>query len=204
MDLKAVRTMLVRDAMTTETTTVVVDTSVKHAAELLSVNKISSMPVVDATGQLVGVVSEADLLRDAFSPDPRSHLRLVEEDPPDRLRLVSEVMTTHVISIPARGDLAEAAELMISTGIKSLPVIDDSGDLVGVLSRSDLIRVRARADEVIEREVDSALVSLGHYDWLVEVNDGAVQIEGPETDLDRTTARVSASTIPGVVSVTVR
>jgi CBS domain-containing protein len=196
--------MLVRDVMTHKTMTVTADTSVKHAAELLAAHQISSMPVLDASGQLIGVVSEADLLRDAFAPDPRSHLRLAEVDPSDAMRFVSDVMTPHVISIQARGDLAEAAELMISTGIKSLPVIDDSGGFVGVISRSDLVRVRARADEVIAREVDSALVSLGHSDWLVEVTDGAVEIDGPETELDHETARIGASTIAGVVSVKVR
>lgn len=196
--------MLVQDAMTHRTTTVTVDTPLKRATELLAEHHISTLPVLDARGRLAGVVSEADLIRDAFPPDPRSHLRVIEEDVRDPLRVVSEVMTPHVYTVYANTDLSDAVELMTSTGIKCLPVVDDHGALVGVLSRSDLIRVRAKADEVIEQEVDSAMVSLGHTDWLVEVHEGVVEIEGPESDLDRTLARVGASTVPGVVGVKVR
>lgn len=190
--------------MTHRTTTVTVDTPLKRATELLAEHHISTLPVLDARGRLAGVVSEADLIRDAFPPDPRSHLRVIEEDVRDPLRVVSEVMTPHVYTVYANTDLSDAVELMTSTGIKCLPVVDDHGALVGVLSRSDLIRVRAKADEVIEQEVDSAMVSLGHTDWLVEVHEGVVEIEGPESELDRTLARVGASTVPGVVGVKVR
>jgi CBS-domain-containing membrane protein len=196
--------MLVQDAMTHETTTVTVDTPVKRATELLAQHHISTLPVLDAKGLLVGVVSEADLIKDAFPPDPRSHLRLGQSNDAITSKYVSEVMTAHVLSVYANTDLADAVELMTSTGIKCLPVIDDHGALVGVISRSDMIRVRAKADEIIERDVDSALISLGHSDWLVEVSDGIVEIEGPETDLDRTLARIGASTVAGVVTVKVR
>lgn len=193
-----------QDAMTHNVTTVRVDTTIKHATELLADNHISTLPVLDASGRLAGVVSEADLIRDAFPPDPRAHLRVTETVGRAPSHVVSEVMTPHVYTAYASTDLADAVELMTSTGIKCLPVVDDHGVLVGVISRSDLIRVRAKADEVIEREVDNAMVSLGHTDWLVEVHEGMVDIEGPATELDRTLARVGASTIPGVVGVTVR
>jgi CBS-domain-containing membrane protein len=196
--------MLVQDVMTHETMTVQLETTVKHATELLAKHQISTLPVLDAQGRLAGIVSEADLIRDAFPRDPRSQLTPIEDDDEPPMKLVSDVMTARVIAAYEGTDVAEAVELMTSTGIKCLPVVDDVGNLIGVLSRSDLVRVRARADEVIEAEVDAALVSLGHSDWLVSVNDGVVDIEGPETDRERSVARAGANTVPGVVSVKVR
>ncbi len=93
---------------------------------------------------------------------------------------------------------------MTSSGVKCLPVIDDDRRLVGVVSRSDLVKVRARADDVIAREVDARLESMGLGSWLVAVKDGDVEIDGPSTTSDRSMAQVIVSTVPGVVTVTVR
>jgi hypothetical protein len=148
-------------------------------------------------------VSEADLIREAFVPDPRAHV-IPHDEQRTSQTCVDEVMTPHALTVHPSTDIADVADLMTTSGVKSLPVVDDDGRLVGVVSRSDLVRVRARADDVIEREVDARLVDMGHGDWLVEVNDGAVEIDGPANDVDRSMARVIASTIPGVVKVTVR
>ncbi|MET0840101.1 MAG: CBS domain-containing protein [Marmoricola sp.] len=195
--------MLVQDVMTREPTTVTADTTVKHTAEILAKHRISSLPVLDDEGRLCGVVSEADLIREAFVPDPRAHL-IPHDEERTAQALVDDVMTPHAITVHPSTDIADVADLMTSTGVKSLPVVDDDHRLVGVVSRSDLVRVRARADELIEREVDARLVDMGHDDWLVEVTDGDVEIDGPTTDIDRSMAKVIASTIPGVVQVTVR
>lgn len=195
--------MLVQDVMTHSTTTVELETTIKHATELLAAHQISSLPVLDADGRLAGIVSEADLIRDAFPRDPRSQLTLIEGEDEPPMRFVSDVMTAHVIAAHEGTDVAEAVDLMTSSGIKCLPVVDDRGNLVGILSRSDLVRVRARADDVIEREVDAALVSLEHSNWLVTVTEGVVVIEGPETDRERSVAKAAAHTVLGVVSVKV-
>ena len=113
-------------------------------------------------------------------------------------------MTPHAITVHPSTDVSDVADLMTSSGVKSVPVVDDDQRLVGVVSRSDLVRVRARADEVIEGEVDARLLAMGHGDWLVDVTDGDVEIDGPASDIDRSIAKVVASTIPGVVKVTVR
>jgi CBS domain-containing protein len=196
--------MFVQDVMTREPTTVTGATTLKHAAELLARLAISTMPVLDADGRVCGVVSEADLIRDAFAVDPRSQILHDQHTPRSEARYVAEVMTPHALTVHESTDVAQAAELMTSTGIKSVPVVDDDQRLVGVLSRSDLVRVRARADQDIEREVDSVLVSLGHGDWLVEVSEGAVEIDGPLSSQDRSLAEVVAGTVPGVVTVRVR
>ena len=113
-------------------------------------------------------------------------------------------MTMHVITVRPTTDISEVADLMTSTGVKSIPVIDDDRQLVGVVSRSDLVRVKARADESILREITARLVAMGHEDWLVEVRDGAVEIDGPTGDADRSMAKIITGGVPGVVQVRVR
>ncbi len=113
-------------------------------------------------------------------------------------------MTPHAITVHEYTDIAEAAELMITSGIKSVPVVDDDRHLVGVLSRSDLVRVRARARRRHRARGRRRLVSMGHQDWLVEVNDGHVEIDGPDSR-DRPVHRPrDRQQIPGVVAVRVR
>ena len=196
--------MLVQEVMTREPTTATGETTVKRAAEILAELHISSLPVLDDHGHICGVVSEADLIREAFAPDARGHMFAADHGEQTAPKTVEDVMTPHAITVHEGNDIADVAELMTSTGVKCLPVIDDDRRLVGVISRSDLVKVRARADEVIEREVDARFVSMGYRDWLVEVTEGDVEIEGPTTANDRSMAHVIASTIPGVVKVRVR
>jgi CBS domain-containing protein len=196
--------MLVQEVMTREPTTATGETTIKRAAEILAELHISSLPVLDDHGRLCGVVSEADLIREAFVPDPRSHMFAVDHGEQPAPKTVEDVMTPHAITVHEGTDIADAAELMTTTGVKCLPVIDDDQGLVGVISRSDLVKVRARADDVIEREVGARFVSMGYRDWLVEVSEGDVEIEGPTTVNDRSMAQVIASTIPGVLKVRVR
>jgi CBS domain-containing protein len=187
--------------MTREPTTVTGATTVKETAEILAEHQISSVPVLDERGRLCGVVSEADLIRDAFTPE-----RAYQGAHPvaSASASVEDVMTMHVITVRPTTDISEVADLMTSTGVKSIPVIDDDRQLVGVVSRSDLVRVKARADESILREITARLVAMGHEDWLVEVRDGAVEIDGPTGDADRSMAKIITGGVPGVVQVRVR
>ena len=192
--------------MTRDPVTVLSRSTIKEASVLLVQLGITALPVLDEEGALCGVLSEADVLRDAFSPDGRTHLiptHLGHPDDPARLGEVSQLMTREVTSVHEGTDVAAVTELMGTTGFKSLPVVDDSGHLVGVVSRSDLVKVRARADGVIAQEVDALLVSLGHTDWTSQVSDGRVLVEGPENPLDRSIAEVAAASVAGVISVRV-
>lgn len=201
---EAVRVVFVQDVMTREPATVTGETSIKRAAQILEALKISSLPVLDEHGRLCGVVSEADLIREAFVPDARGHMLPGDYTEHATAKIVGEVMTPHAITAHESADIAEVADVMISSGVKCLPVVDDHGHLVGVVSRSDLVKVRARADDVIEKEIDQRLVSMGFGDWLVEVTDGAVEIDGPVTTTDRSIAEIIVSTVPGVAKVRVR
>jgi CBS domain-containing protein len=123
--------MLVREVMTSPAVTVGPGTSVRDAIGLLDRFQITSLPVVDDDGRPVGVVSEADLLREA--------LGLSGHD------TVGEVMTCEVLSVSADGDTMDAFAVMDGTAVKSLPVLLH-GRVVGVLSRRDLVSALARGD----------------------------------------------------------
>lgn len=196
--------MLVSEVMTHEPVTVTKDTRVKAALTLLAQNKITSMPVLTRSGRLCGVVSEADLIRDLVDHDPRTHEIPGGDgwdDWHDRPGLVGDVMSPLAITVHPETELSVAVELVTSTSVKSVPVVDMSGSVVGMLSRSDVVRVLARSDEDLEKAVDSMLTSVGLSDWFVEVTEGSVALSGPEGSSERTLAHLIASTVPGVVDV---
>lgn len=196
--------MLVQDVMTKEPLTVTPDTRVKQAVTLLAERRISALPVVDSLGHVFGIVSEADLIRGAFAHDARAHEMLRDDTGRRPALLVSEVMTSPAVTVRERTDLAEVVELMTSRSLKSLPVVDAQGRAVGMLSRSDVLRVRARPDDAVAQDVRELMSDLEHPDWLVEVHDGVVTIEGPDNQLDRSIATVAANTVAGVVEVSVQ
>ena len=193
--------MIARELMTTDLVTVLADTPVKVALTLLDENDITSLPVLGEDGRIVGVVSEADLIRELVGPDPRTHAIPHDEPRDDRPRYVGDVMTSHAVTVHPETDLAVAVDIATSTGVKSLPVVDDDGRVVGVLSRRDVVRMLARSDDLLEQDIDALLVSAGERDWLVEVHDGVAEISGPSGLHDRVIARVLASSVPGVVEV---
>lgn len=196
--------MFVQDVMTRDPVTVSPDAQLKRVVILLAMHRISCLPVVGTDGRLCGVVSEADLICDAFPRDARSQIWQHTDTVRRHAQLVSEVMTSDVVSAHETTDVAVLVELMTARRLKTLPVVDAEDRVVGVVSRSDLVRVRARADDVVRDDVDRFLCSLGHRDWSVDVKDGCVDVLGPETQLDRSIAAVAAQTVAGVVDVTVR
>lgn len=191
--------MLVRDVMTSPAITVRDTATVKEATILLDRHAIAALPVVDGGGRLVGVVSEADVIRDLVLPDQRVHENLVTVDDQPGVSRVADVMSAHVLTASSDTELAEAVELITSTAVKSLPVVD-AGRLVGMVSRRDVVRQLARADEVIEAQVDDLVRQVGR-DWLVDVADGVVAIDGPEDEADRRLARALAGSVAGVVGI---
>ena len=191
--------MLVRDVMSTQVVTVRPQARVKEAVQLLDDHRITAMPVVDDEGLLVGVVSEADLLRGALMPDRRTHEILVQIEGRKNTLTVSDVMTPRPMSVAADTDLAVAASVFVDTVIKSLPVLDD-GQVIGMVSRRDVIAVLARPDPLIETEVDE-LLRQAEVECDVVVVDGVVRLTGQTEPHARQIARVLAATVPGVVGV---
>jgi CBS domain-containing protein len=204
--------MRVHDVMTTEVATARPDAPLKELAAQLAERGISGMPVVDDEGVVVGVVSEADVLAKALpGPEDEGALaRLLRRDDADvrRLdaRLVRDVMTTPAITIEEYWPVAEAAERMLESKINRLPVVRD-GRLVGLVSRADLVRAFARADDEVladARELVALQQEMLRDDRPVEigVEHGEVLLTGEVRDPSE--AEVLAKmvrTVPGVVSV---
>lgn len=195
--------MRVRDVMTTPAITVRVGTPIKVALRLLDERAITALPVVAGNDRVVGVVSEADLIRDALMPDARHHLRPAPEDvrtlPPET---VGEVMSARPITVTADDDLLDAVELLTSTGIKSLPVVDEHMRVVGVVSRRDVVHVIARPDETLAAELGDLFQRIG-LDWLVDVHRGVATVTGPVTKQESAMAVAAAGSIPGIAGAVI-
>ena len=145
--------MLAREIMSTDVITVTPETSVQAARALLAEHRISCLPVL-ADGQVVGVVSESDLIRFAVPPDQRAHERTLVVNtiwPPST---VSQVMTAEPYLAHGGSDVADIARAFEVMTWKSVPVVDH-GALVGVVSRSDVLRALAVADRRTTPEVTS-------------------------------------------------
>jgi CBS domain-containing protein len=190
--------MLVREVMTSPAVTVTPYTTAQEALRQLDECHITALPVVDDDGVVVGVVSEADLL--ALIPDSQQSDPLLPVGTA-ATRRVRELMTRPAVTVGADSQIAEAVELMRSTVIKSLPVVLNRR-IVGVVSRSDLVRVLAHADDRIRYAITGLLRAEG-VNWLVDVSDGVVTIHGPVTDRQRRNAESIARSVTGVVDVRV-
>jgi CBS domain-containing protein len=177
------------------------EASLKEAATLLVRRHIRGLPVVDADGTLVGMITEADLLAAGSAPDPRRHARRDLPVPPEPPRTVGEAMSSPVIAARADADLADVARIMLSAHLTRVPILDDRGRLVGLVSRRDLVRLLTRPDPDIAADVRQLLT-----DWSAEVvptvavTDGEVTLSGPEAAVpDLLVALIRA--VPGVIGV---
>jgi CBS domain-containing protein len=100
--------------------------------ELIIENRISGLLVIDDAGQLVGILSEADRIK-----------LLVDSEEPDDDASVADFMTRNVISVKPDTELVEIADVLMRSGIRRVPVIDN-GDVIGLISRHDLMCAIAR------------------------------------------------------------
>ncbi|KAA9160223.1 CBS domain-containing protein [Amycolatopsis acidicola] len=194
------KTTRVRDVMTSEVHSVRRTTPFKAVAGLLAGYRISAMPVVDDERTVVGVVSEADLMREQVPP--RRWRRSRERD----ARTAGELMTSPAITATADTTVAEAARRMTRGNVKRLPVVDAYGKLVAVVSRADLIALFARPDEELREEIELEVVEralcVPRASISVSVTDGVATLSGK---LERKSlvpiAETLAARVPGVVGV---
>ncbi|HEV7195328.1 MAG TPA: CBS domain-containing protein [Pedococcus sp.] len=194
--------MLVRELMTSPATSLRAGSRLESAVQVLAAQRISAVPIVDAYGHVVGIVSEADVLREGLPEDPRTHLRPTQESTTPWHRLVDDVMTVDPVTVGAHTDAARAAELMADMGWKSLPVVRDA-QLVGVISRSDLMRALATPDAQVQQSIVHEFAQIGREDWTVEVVDGMVTLRDVAPGRETRLARAIAETLPGVRRVLV-
>jgi CBS domain-containing protein len=193
--------MLVGDVMSSPVVTVAPGTPLKEVADLLVQREISAVPVVE-DDELVGIVSEADLVPLELGPDPRAHLAPVGE-PRTRLpRVVAEVMTREVVALPERADAAAAGRLMLERRIKSIPVVRE-GRVVGIVARRDLLKALARGDEDIAADLRALLEEeLGPPSpYRVTVREGVVELTGPPDPDARRLATLLVRGVPGVIDL---
>jgi len=188
--------------MTAPAITVTPETHCKDAAALLVRHRISALPVVDAEGRLVGLVSEADLLTLETTPDPRSQATPLAVRAEPLPRRVDEVMTSEVYTVDEHTDLGVVATRMLDAGVKRFPVMRGH-QVVGVVSRHDLVRVIARTDGDVEASVKQTLAEEGMRlsSLRIGVTDGIVELAGAG---DRQTLRLAellARSVPGVLDV---
>jgi CBS domain-containing protein len=193
-----------------------------EAVRLMSDHRISGLPVVEEADGVVGMLTEGDLLRrveigsngEAAGWFARFFMpgRLAQDYVHTHARHVSELMTLGVISVTEDVALPEVVRLMQRKRIKRLPVLRDM-KLVGIVSRSDLVRalgavlagIAGSADDATIRQ--SIVASMGRQPWVecpidITVQDGQVLLEGYVFDLrQRRAMSVLAETAPGVKSV---
>jgi len=196
--------MLVADIMTASAVTTSPGTRAKDALRELSDREITALPVVDRDNQLVGIVSEADLLREGVVRDPRSTVRRDEHVsalPVETARTVGEVMARHVVTASPNQDVSTVVNAMLEQGIHSVPVVLGTR-VVGVLSRSDVVRALARADERIAADVEALFLDAGLSGWSCIVDEGEVRLVAGSHD-DTRLATALARTVAGVRSIAV-
>jgi CBS domain-containing protein len=205
----------VEQVMTRDVITVTTDTPVGEVARILVEHSISGLPVVDADGRVVGVVSEGDVLVREAGHAPPSRRPLARFFGPGREARVAqekveaetagELMTSPAMTLEPFRTLRAAAEIMTAHKVNRLPVVDEDGKLLGIVSRADLVRAFVLTDEELVESIRMDL--LGRTLWLdpdkftITVDHGAAKISGEVQK--RSTAELIdrfLAILPGVVS----
>jgi CBS domain-containing protein len=210
--------------MTTPVVSVQESTTLKQAVDLMLQRGFSGLPVTDAKGRLVGMVTEGDLLRRAELGTQPKHGRwlqfflsagqLADEYTRAHGRLVGEIMTPGLYTLGPDDSLEALVTLMNKHGIKRVPIVQN-GSLMGIVSRADVLRALdarlpnpsnvTRDDARISSEIDKALAAEpGVSSTLVQarVLDGNVHLTGAIFDERlRAAIRVAVENVPGVRSI---
>ncbi len=150
----------VADAMSRDPIVVRPETPLNEAIQIIAERRISGLPVVDDAGQLVGIISETDLMWQETGVDPPPYIMFLDsviylKNPAQYERelhkalgqTVGEVMSRDPITISSDKPLKEAAQLMHEREIRRLPVLDAQGQVKGILTRGDIIRAMATSQE---------------------------------------------------------
>lgn len=205
--------MRIKQLMTPDPLAVGSEAPLKDVAAILAKHHISGLPVISELRTVLGVVSEADILVKEQGPESRHEGLfgwLLEGGRADEAKLAArtagEAMTAPAITIGPEKQVSEAARLMTEHGIKRLPVVDPDGKLLGIVTRSDLVRAFARPDDEIEREIREDVVR--QTLWIesekldLRVERGDVTLSGRlERRSDAELLPLFVARVPGVVSV---
>lgn len=199
----------VREVMSAPVISVGTATPYKEIIELLTEHGISSVPVLDPGGTVVGIVSEADLLQKLALSSEEPQRRLFERRRRAAARAKAEgdhaedLMTSPVITVAPEASVVAAARLMEDEQLKRLPVVDAEGMLVGIVSRRDLLQTYRRSDEAIRRDVVHDIIQGMLFVQPPEidatVDDGVVTLTGGTGR--RSSAQIAEHLVRGVPGV---
>lgn len=176
----------VKDVMTTHVVAVRLNATYKEMAARLRELRVSAFPVIDEENKVVGVVSEADLLtKEALEytvPSLMGGILHGRELAKAAAITAADLMTRPPVTIGPREPVSHAARLMYSRKVKRLPVVDDDGRLIGIVTRTDVLGVYSRPDAEIRHDIiENVIVGTLLTDparFTVTVKDGVVTVEG--------------------------
>lgn len=192
----------VAEVMTREVVTVSPETPFKTCVDQMRIHEISALPVT--VGEtVVGIVTESDLMLKPAALLDRQDAPASEARDKAITTTAGDVMTRTVVTVARSCTIGEAARLMTEKRIGRLPVTE-SGRLIGIVSRSDILSVYLRSDESIRRDVAKALgpaAGVPSYGIGVEVNSGVVEITGSVPSALTALVLRLVWSIPGVVGV---
>jgi CBS domain-containing protein len=180
----------VKDVMTTRVIWVTKNTTFREMAAALREHRVSAFPVVDDDRKVIGVVSEADMLnKEALIDEPGVISGILHHRDQAKARGITagDLMTTAVVAVRPDDTVEHAAKLMYDRRVKRLPVTDENGRLVGIISRADVLSVFDRTDHDIYQEITNEVILGGFLAnpsaFQVTVKDGIVTLAGrPETN----------------------
>jgi CBS domain-containing protein len=201
----------VKDAMTTQVIWVGQDTPFAAIAAALREYRVSAFPVLDEAGQVIGVVSESDLLAKLAlggGEDQTAIAGILHQHQMEKARAVTaaDLMTSPAATVSPDDTLEQAARLMYQRKVKRLPVVDAGNHLAGIVSRADVLAFYDRPDVAIGEEIRNdiavceSLADAGRFD--VTVTDGVVTLTGrPRTRAQGLDIVRRARHVQGVVAV---
>lgn len=173
--------------MTQAVVTAAPGTSYRELVDLLVSRNFSAVPVVDDYQRVAGVVSEADLLRKIeYAGDEQPRLFEGRRRRGERAKALAgtatDLMSSPAVTVPTGTPLAAAARVMDDEHVKRLPVVDEMGRLVGIVTRGDLLKVHLRPDDEIEAEIVNGVFGKfligSDTEVTVTVADGVVTLTG--------------------------
>jgi len=176
----------VKDVMTTDVAAVGETAGYKDILAVMRERHVSALPVLDSAGRLAGVVSEADLLLKEIGTEAQARHRRSTGHRAEQAKAsgvtAAELMSAPAVTIGPEESVATAARRMRDRRVKRLPVVDQEGLLVGIVSRADVLSVFARPDEEIRdevvREIIAAEFALDPSAFDVAVTSGIVTVTG--------------------------